>query len=166
MWIKGFVDELVSLSSPTTRSSRIPKEVVDGKSIEIRENIGYQENKVLYISWAKLLWTCRNWNSNDRAYSALHQVLCICIITFRLGFIRLWNMWTSESLILVLSLGALFLLLVCFVFLHAMDFVISYYLMVFGCYHLEVCYILMRDKSGVDPDGRESGEELGGIEGG
>jgi hypothetical protein len=44
------VDELVSLSSPTTRSSRIPKEVVDGKSIEIRENIGYQENKVLYIS--------------------------------------------------------------------------------------------------------------------
>ena len=36
----------------------------------------------------------------------------------------------------------------------------------FGCYLLEACSFLMRDRKGVDLDGRRGGEELGGVEGG
>ena len=35
----------------------------------------------------------------------------------------------------------------------------------FGCYLLEACSFLMRDRKGVDLDGRDGGEELGGVEG-
>lgn len=34
----------------------------------------------------------------------------------------------------------------------------------FGCYPLEVCSLLVRDIKEVDLEGRESGEELGGVE--
>ena len=46
-----------------------------------------------------------------------------------------------------------------FIFLH---FILLYLLVLF----LEVCYFLMKDRKGVDLDGRGGGEELGGVEGG
>ena len=36
----------------------------------------------------------------------------------------------------------------------------------FGCYLLEACSFLMRDRKGVDLEGKGGGEELGGINGG
>lgn len=36
----------------------------------------------------------------------------------------------------------------------------------FGCYFLEACSFLTRDRKGVDWDGRGGGEGLGGVEGG
>lgn len=35
-----------------------------------------------------------------------------------------------------------------------------------GCYLLKVRCFLVRDRKGVDPEGRGSGEELGGVKGG
>ena len=46
------------------------------------------------------------------------------------------------------------------VFLHPVIF----YLVMFGCYLLEACTFLMRDRKGADPEERGGGEELGGIE--
>ena len=40
-----------------------------------------------------------------------------------------------------------------------------FYFFLFGCYLLEACSFLMRDRKGVDLDGRDGGEELGGVEG-
>ena len=36
----------------------------------------------------------------------------------------------------------------------------------FGCYLLEACSFLMRDRKGVDLEGRRGGKELGGVVGG
>lgn len=34
----------------------------------------------------------------------------------------------------------------------------------FYYYPLEACFLLMKDRKGVDPEGKEGGEELGGAE--
>lgn len=46
-----------------------------------------------------------------------------------------------------------------------MTFALPYYIFIIsGCYLLEVCSFLMRDKKRADPEGRESGGHLGRVE--
>ena len=73
----------------------------------------------------------------------------------------------SWSLILVPSLGALLLLLICFVQLRYESFCFSLsYMIMFCCYLLEACSFLMRDRKGVDLKGQGGEKELVGVEGG
>jgi hypothetical protein len=44
-------------------------------------------------------------------------------------------------------------------------YVIIVYFVVFGCYFSDACSFLMRDRKGMDPEGRGGREELGGVEG-
>lgn len=46
-----------------------------------------------------------------------------------------------------------------------MLYVIIVYFVVFGCYFSDACSFLMRDRKGMDPEGRGGREELGGVEG-
>lgn len=84
-------------------------------------------------------------------------------------FMGLLSVWMSESLIFVSSLGALSFVLVCLVQLQYDGFCfllfITLYSLMFCCYLLEACSFLMRDRKGLDPDGRGSREELGWTEG-
>ena len=75
-------------------------------------------------------------------------------------------MGTSESLTLVSGLGTLFLL-GCYVQLSILKFLLHliFYFVIFGCYLLEACSFLMRDRKGVDLEGRRGGEDLGRVEG-
>lgn len=43
-------------------------------------------------------------------------------------------------------------------------YLIIFYFVMFGCFLLEACYFLMRNKKGVDLERRGGGEELGGVE--
>lgn len=45
-------------------------------------------------------------------------------------------------------------------------YIIIFYFATFGCYLLEACPFLVRDKKGVDPDGQGCREELGVVEAG
>ena len=44
--------------------------------------------------------------------------------------------------------------------------ILIFYFVMFGCYLLGACSFLMRDRKGVDLEGKGGGEELGGINGG
>lgn len=47
------------------------------------------------------VWAHRDWSSKHRAYTGLHQVLCVCIIAVSLAF--LWDSWPWEWVGLWLS---------------------------------------------------------------
>lgn len=69
----------------------------------------------------------------------------------------------SESLILLPSTGALFLLLGCLVQFHCdrLCFILSLFCSVL--LFLEAYPFLMRERTGVDQDGRGSVKEVGGV---
>lgn len=72
-------------------------------------------------------------------------------------------------MILVSSIGALFLLLVCLVQVRcdgSCFYLVIFYLVLFGRYFLEACSFLMIDRKGVDPEGSAERVEVGAIEGG
>ena len=49
--------------------------------------LGHQENKALWIKWAKLIRAHRNWSSKHRASTRLHLVLCTYIMAYSLVFL-------------------------------------------------------------------------------
>lgn len=74
------------------------------------------------------------------------------------------NKWINDFLPI---LGTFFLLLVCFVQLQYDSFCFNLlYFILVDCHLLEVYSLLMKDKKGVDSNGREVGKKLGGVEGG
>lgn len=78
-------------------------------------------------------------------------------------------MRTSGSLTLVPALGTLFLLSCsCVQLQHDIFCIILLYftLVMVGCYCLEACSFLMKDRKGLDLEGSWDWEEMGGFEGG
>lgn len=69
----------------------------------------------------------------------------------------------NESVPLSCSFSyVLFLLLICLFCPIPVSFVLFYILLYY--YHLETCYLLVKDRNGVDVDGRGGGKKLGGVE--
>lgn len=86
------------------------------------------------------------------------------LLSIYYSLVFLQNSWVCESsgsLILVSALGALFLLLGFLFQLQCDGFCFMFYFVMFGCYLLEACSFLMRDKgSGFDwGDGKSRGRE-------
>lgn len=73
------------------------------------------------------------------------------------------NEWLSDS---CACSCALFFLLGCLARPQHDGFCfILYFILFFGCYLLQACSFLIRDRKRVDPEGREKGKELGRVEG-
>lgn len=83
------------------------------KNLRVRGDRGKQENTAFWINWLKIIWVHRDWSNMHRPCPGLYQVLYVYIIATTLVF--LWDCWVCEwvDLILVPSLGTLFLLLGC-----------------------------------------------------
>lgn len=129
----------------------------DRQSVRARGSGGHQVNKHLKINWAKLIWTHIDWSSMHRACIDWYQVLCIYIITFSLFFWRGLYFWMSGCMILMPSLGALFLLLVCLVQFWCDSFILSYHI-VFCC----VLLLSLRNPFFSNENQKGSGSECGG----
>lgn len=117
----------------------------------------HQENKALYTNWAKLILAHRDWSSEHRAYTGLHQILCVYIIASSLAvFMGLLSV--AKSVCFWFSCLLLDFSSCCWFSLSNFDvmlFVLSCIL--FCCCLLEACSFLRRDRKGMDPDGRELG---------
>lgn len=84
-------------------------------------------------------------------HTGLHQVLCIYTVTFRLVFLG-DSKWVSVSCALS---QALFLLFV-FIQFQCVSFTVVYYIII----PTETCFLL-KDRKGIDLDGRGSGGRTG-----
>ena len=98
----------------------------------------------------------------------LYQYLYTYIIASSLGF--LWDSWVCRWIdlwFLCLLLGLLFHLFIALSSLDVMVFVLSYYTLFchVGWCLLKACSFLMRDRKGVDSEGRGDREELEGVRG-
>ena len=119
----SFKSDVSIKSLPSDLRVPVEREVGECKSQKGQKTPG---GDALWINWASVIWTQRDWNSRCRAYMDLHQVFCMNSITPSSVF--LWDSWVWEWVglwFLCLLLGFLFLLLVCLVQIQY-DFFLSY----------------------------------------
>jgi hypothetical protein len=118
-WDVSIKSSLSELREPLGKGGR--------KNVGDRRDGGHQGNKALWDNWARLVWTQRP----KQDAQGLHGP-APCNQTPIYSFMELLCMWTSMSMILVLSLGA-FLIFCCLVLLNflynSFCFILLYYIL-------------------------------------